>query len=80
MNRMEVQSSNLRSVGYDEKRQILEIEFSNSNIYEYTRVSKDIYVALMQAKKKGAYFSKYIQDNRLYGCTKTYPILKWVRS
>ncbi len=38
MQREPVQSSNIRSVGYDLDEQLLEIEFENGNIYQYFAV------------------------------------------
>ena len=79
MKRTVVQSSNLLSVGYDEKTLTLEVEFGDSSIYQYTRIPKQVYVELMSAEKKGVYFCRYIRDNRLYGCSRTHPTLKWCR-
>ncbi len=79
MYRVPVKSSDLASIGYDERTMTLEIEFLNGSIYEYNRVPKDIYVGLMRAESKGKYFRQYVRDNRFYGCTQTYPIYKWLR-
>jgi hypothetical protein len=38
MQRKRVNSSRLRSVGYDEKSMTLEIEMSNGEIFQYSRV------------------------------------------
>src|SRR5688572_20159675 len=45
--RTHVDSSNLKSVGYDTTRQILEIEFKNGAVYHYYAVPQRIYVELM---------------------------------
>ena len=79
MKRTVVQSSDLLSVGYDERTLTLEIEFRDGSIYQYTRIPKQVYVELMSADSKGTYFSQYIRDNCLYGCTRTHPTLKWCR-
>ena len=38
MDRKHVNSSDLKSVGYDEKSQILEIEFNNGGVYIYSKM------------------------------------------
>lgn len=61
MNRRPVASSNLASVGYDERSRRLEIEFHRGGIYQYFDVPKHIYSALMQAASKGKYFHHAIK-------------------
>jgi len=53
MQRKQVKSSNVRSVGYDETKQILEIEFTSGAIYQYLNVPENIYVKLMTAPSIG---------------------------
>lgn len=54
MNRVNVQSSNLRSVGYENG--ILEVEFrQGSRIYQYYDVPESVYEALVNASSKGKY-------------------------
>lgn len=62
MLRQPVQSSNLKSVGYDEPQKILEIEFLHSGIYQYSNVSKEMHINLMSASSKGKFFDQYIKD------------------
>ena len=68
MQRESVNSSNLASVGYDEKTQILEIEFNHGGVYEYYDVPKEEYKALMNADSHGKYFSANIRND--YNCKK----------
>ena len=78
MKRIPVKSSNLASVGYDERTLTLEVEFlRDGSIYQYYPVSKDIYIELMNADSKGTYFSRYIRGNRMYMYKKLPPELKW---
>ena len=79
MKRIPVISTDLKSVGYDEAQKILEVEFLNKSIYQYSRVTADIYENLINANSKGEYFSAKIKNNRLYGCRKIFPIPKFVR-
>jgi hypothetical protein len=43
MNRQNVNSSNLASVGYDETSNTLEVEFNNGGIYQYFNVPESVY-------------------------------------
>lgn len=66
MDREPVQSSNLRSVGYDPSSKILEIEFHQGGIYQYSGVPASEYQGLMSAPSLGQYFHKYIKDRYPY--------------
>jgi len=59
MHRTPVESSNLRSVGYDHG--ILEIEFHNG-VYRYFDVPEDVYDELMNADSHGVYFHANIKN------------------
>jgi hypothetical protein len=61
MNRTPVISSNLASVGYDSRQQILEIEFNSGSIYQYFNVPVHIYNGLMSADSHGRYFDANIK-------------------
>lgn len=65
--RTDVDSSMLTSVGYDEKKNILEVEFNHGGIYEYYDVEKEIYDDLMNADSLGRYFINNIKDDYDYG-------------
>ena len=54
-------STSLRTVGYDAERQLLQVEFHNRSIYQYFEVPATVYQELMQAPSKGAYFNKSIR-------------------
>ncbi len=62
MNRKPVTSSNIRSVGYDENSQTLEVEFNSNDVYQYLNVPARIHVELMSAGSKGQYFIKNIKE------------------
>lgn len=66
MDRQPVQSSNLRSIGYDRNINTLEIEFHSGGIYQYFNVPESIYLALMKAVSKGTYFHDNIQQRYKY--------------
>lgn len=61
MKRIEVESSNLKSVGYDEDNEILEIEFLNGGLYQYYHVPKSVYKGLMNADSHGKYFDQNVK-------------------
>ena len=62
MNRQDVSSSNIRSIGYDSESQTLEIEFHSGGIYQYFSVPESTYNALMSASSHGSFFSRNIKD------------------
>jgi hypothetical protein len=51
MDRKEVESSQLKSVGYDAEKQVLEIEFKNGGVYQYFDVPEHIHRELMAGTK-----------------------------
>ena len=59
--RTPVKSSSLASVGYNEKEQVLEIEFRNSGIYRYSGVTKEFFSQFMTANSKGGFFALKIR-------------------
>ena len=62
MKRLPIESSMLKSVGYDEGVNTLEVEFTNGALYAYSDIPKEKYEKLLKAKSKGAYFSKHIRN------------------
>jgi hypothetical protein len=62
MERTKVKSSNLASIGYDNEKQILEIEFKHGSIYQCFDVPHDEYKSLMKAESHGKYFINKIRD------------------
>ena len=54
MNRIPVESSNLKSVGYEDN--VLEIEFLDGGVYQYFDVPAALYEGLIQADSAGKYF------------------------
>ncbi len=61
MDRVQVSSSNLESVGYDEDSQTLEIEFKNGNIYQYFDVPSQIFDGIVNADSPGGYLADNIK-------------------
>ena len=61
MDRQNVESSNLESVGYDTETQMLEVEFKDGRIYQYDNVPITVYNNLMEADSPGGYFNRNIK-------------------
>lgn len=66
MQRARVESTMLRSVGYDPSTRVLELEFRNGRLYRYGEVDEEIYRELMAAPSKGRYFLDHIDDQYPY--------------
>jgi hypothetical protein len=69
MNRIQVSSSNISSIGYDSLTFVLEIEFTSGGIYQYIGVPQAVYSSLMAANSHGSYFAAHIKD--VYRTVKT---------
>jgi len=63
MERKKVNSSSVRSVGYDERARTLEIEFSDGRIMQYSGVSAEIHRRLMSAPSIVSYFRDNIEES-----------------
>jgi len=62
MRRRTVESTTLRSVGYESASQVLEVEFCSGAIYQYFEVPAKAHQALWDAESKGQYFNLHIRD------------------
>jgi hypothetical protein len=62
--RKQVKSSYVRSIGYD--RGTLELEYKNGAIFQYKKVPEKIYGALMEAESLGRFIRFYIQPDYEY--------------
>ena len=63
MERKKVSSSHVRTISYDAREQILEIEYFSGNVIQYSRVSSEIYRRLMVSTTMKSYIEDNIQDN-----------------
>ena len=61
MRRMKVDSSAVRSVGYDVEQRALEVEFENGGVYRYADVPPEEVVALLEADSIGRYMNTHIK-------------------
>ena len=62
MDRTKVVSNSLLSIGYEPDSELLELEFTNGNIYDLHKVQPYLYMGLMNSDSKDVYFNKYIRD------------------
>jgi hypothetical protein len=62
MDRKRVNSSKLRSVGYDEKSRTLEIEMSNGQVFQYVGVYPEVHRRLMAAPNPTTFFDDKIAE------------------
>jgi len=63
MDRKRVNSSKIRAIGYDEKSQILEIEFSNGQVYQYVKVYPEVYRRFMAAPNPTTFYDDKIAED-----------------
>jgi hypothetical protein len=61
MIRQRVNSSTIRSVGFDSARSVLEVEFVRGGVYEYVGVPEFLYRGFLMARSKGGFFNDKIQ-------------------
>ncbi len=62
MERKQVNASNIRSVGYDARARLLEIEFSSGSIVQYQDVSPEVHRAFLAAPSMTSYFHDRIDE------------------
>ncbi len=62
MLRQVVDSSSLRSVGYDRATETLEVEFRNGSIYRYEGVAVEVWNRLRHADSLGRFFQDHVRD------------------
>ena len=63
MERKKLSSSRIRSAGYDAKAQILEIEFSDGKIIQYSGVSQEVHRQLMASPSPVSFYEDKIAES-----------------
>ena len=63
MERKKLNSSRIRSAGYDPKAQVLEIEFSDGKVIQYSGVSQEVNRQLMSSPSPVSFFEDKIAEN-----------------
>ena len=62
MQRILLNSTSLRTAGYQDFSALLEVEFRSGDVYQYFGVPSEIYRALLQAESAGAYLNSHIRN------------------
>jgi YD repeat-containing protein len=63
MERKRINSSRIRSAGYDPKGQLLEIEFSDGRVVQYRGVSQEVHRQFMAAPSPVSFFEDKIDES-----------------
>ncbi len=63
MERKRLNSSKIRSAGYDPKAQLLEIEFSDGRVVQYRGVSQEVHRQFNASPSPASYFEDKIDEN-----------------
>ena len=63
MERRKVSSSKIRSVGYDERARVLEVEHSDGSVYQYTGVSQEVHRRLMAAPSIVSFYQDRVEED-----------------
>jgi hypothetical protein len=63
MERKRVNSSKVRSVGYDENSQTLEVELSNGQVFQYVKVYPEVYRRFMAAPNPTSFYDDKIAED-----------------
>jgi len=66
MEMINVDSSNVAAVGYDEDSSTLQVEFINGGTYRYFDVSENIFTGLRDADSVGGYLAENIKGTYRY--------------
>jgi len=62
MDRKRVNSSKIRSIGYDEKSMVLEVEMTNRQVFQYSKVYPEVYRRFMAAPNPTVFFDDKIAE------------------
>ena len=62
MARIPIDSTSLKSVGYDTSARTLEVEFHHGAVYVYLDVPQDVFEELKAAESKGRFFNSNIRS------------------
>lgn len=63
MERKRVNSSRVRAIGYDERTQTLEVELSNGQVWQYTKVYPEVYRRFMAAPNPATFYDDQIAED-----------------
>lgn len=62
MQRKRLHGGSLKAAGYDEARQVLEVELTNGQLIEYAAVGREIARRLLESQSPWSYYRDNIED------------------
>jgi len=62
MNRQPLDSSNIKSVGFDSNANIMEVEFKSGDVYRYDNVSGETHQRLLNHPSPGAFLHASVKN------------------
>jgi hypothetical protein len=63
MERRKVSSSKIRSVGYEERARILEVEHTDGSVFQYAGVSQELYRRMMAAPSIASFYQDRVEED-----------------
>jgi KTSC domain len=60
MNLVQVKSTRIVAIGYDEQTRTMRVLFPEDKLYEYVNVAASVHGALMKSESKGSFFQEHI--------------------
>lgn len=63
MERKKVSSGHIRSVGYEDKSQTLEVELTDGSIWQYSRVPGEVHRRFLAAPSMVSYYRDNIEED-----------------
>lgn len=66
MEMINVDSSNIEAIGYDENSSTLQVEFKNGGMYQYFDVPEEVFNGLRDASSVGGYLAARIKGTYRY--------------
>ncbi len=66
MDMIQVDSSNIAAIGYDNDSETLQIEFNNGTTYQYFDIPEQVFERLRDADSVGGYLAAQIKGNYRY--------------
>jgi hypothetical protein len=66
MEMIQVASSNIAAIGYDEDSSTLQVEFNNGTVYQYFDIPEHLFEGLRDSDSVGGYLAAQIKGNYRY--------------
>ncbi|MGL5550599.1 MAG: KTSC domain-containing protein [Culicoidibacterales bacterium] len=61
MELIQVNSTNLKAVGYDQESKVMVVQFQNQSVYHYYQIPHEVHRGLLQAESKGRYLNIHVK-------------------